>query len=58
MKLVHQSEANRFSRRTALKLLGGAVTATAFGSWVGRVGAAGKEPIKVGLSAAFYGPNA
>ena len=41
------------SRRTALKVLGGAAAATAFG---GRLSAA--DPIKVGLSAAFSGPNA
>jgi branched-chain amino acid transport system substrate-binding protein len=41
------------SRRTTLKLLGGAAAASAFG---GRVSAA--DPIKIGLSAAFSGPNA
>ena len=41
------------SRRTALKLLGGAAAASAFGA---RVSAA--DPIKIGLSAAFSGPNA
>jgi branched-chain amino acid transport system substrate-binding protein len=41
------------SRRTALKVLGGAAAATVFG---GRLAAA--DPIKVGLSAAFSGPNA
>ncbi|MGE0850182.1 MAG: ABC transporter substrate-binding protein [Hyphomicrobiaceae bacterium] len=41
------------SRRTALKLLGGAAAASAFGT---RVSAA--DPIKIGLSAAFSGPNA
>lgn len=41
------------SRRTALKLLGAASAATTFG---GRVSAA--DPIKIGLSAAFSGPNA
>ena len=41
------------SRRTALKFMGGAAAATAFG---GRLSAA--DPIKIGLSAAFSGPNA
>ena len=41
------------SRRTALKLLGGAAAASALGA---RVSAA--DPIKIGLSAAFSGPNA
>jgi branched-chain amino acid transport system substrate-binding protein len=41
------------SRRTALKLIGGAAAATAL---TGRVSAA--DPIKIGLSAAFSGPNA
>ena len=41
------------SRRTALKLLGGAAAASALGS---RASAA--DPIKIGLSAAFSGPNA
>jgi len=41
------------SRRTALKLLGGAAAASALGT---RASAA--DPIKIGLSAAFSGPNA
>jgi len=41
------------SRRTALKLVGAATAASAFGV---RVSAA--DPIKIGLSAAFSGPNA
>lgn len=41
------------SRRTALKFLGGAAAASAFGT---RIAAA--DPIKLGLSAAFSGPNA
>jgi branched-chain amino acid transport system substrate-binding protein len=41
------------SRRTTLKLLGGAAAASALGA---RVSAA--DPIKIGLSAAFSGPNA
>ena len=41
------------TRRTALKVLGGATVATAFG---GHLGAA--DTIKIGLSAAFSGPNA
>jgi branched-chain amino acid transport system substrate-binding protein len=41
------------SRRSALKVLGGAAVATAF---TGKVRAA--DPIKIGLSAAFSGPNA
>src|SRR6478752_1555310 len=41
------------SRRTALKVMGGAAAMAAIG---GRVSAA--DPIKLGLSAAFSGPNA
>src|SRR5689334_12391286 len=41
------------SRRTALKLLGGSALATAFAA-----PASAADPVKVGLSAAFSGPNA
>lgn len=41
------------SRRSALKVLGGAAVATAF---TGKASAA--DPVKIGLSAAFSGPNA
>jgi branched-chain amino acid transport system substrate-binding protein len=41
------------SRRSALKILGGAAVATAF---TGKASAA--DPVKIGLSAAFSGPNA
>ena len=51
--MTQQSKGVPTSRRTALKVMGGAVAATAFG---GRIAAA--DPIKIGLSAAFSGPNA
>src|SRR3954452_5989835 len=41
------------SRRTTLKLMGGIAAAAVLGK-----GAAAAEPIKIGLSAAFSGPNA
>ena len=46
------------SRRSALKLVGGAAAATVLGGRVGLVAAAGTDPVKIGLSAAFSGPNA
>jgi branched-chain amino acid transport system substrate-binding protein len=46
------------SRRTALRVFGGAAAAGLVGRGVGLVAAASKEPIKLGLSAAFSGPNA
>src|SRR5262245_45861684 len=41
------------SRRTALKLLGGSAVASAFATT-----ARAADPVKIGLSAAFSGPNA
>jgi branched-chain amino acid transport system substrate-binding protein len=41
-----------------LKLVGGFVVAGSAGMTVGPAHAAGKDPIKIGLSAAFSGPNA
>ena len=41
------------SRRTALKLFGGSAVATAFATT-----ARAADPVKIGLSAAFSGPNA
>jgi branched-chain amino acid transport system substrate-binding protein len=57
MKQIQQGRSRRISRRTSLKVLGSVAAATAFGSRVG-LAALGTEPIKVGLSAAFSGPNA
>jgi branched-chain amino acid transport system substrate-binding protein len=50
---VHRTGMTTASRRTALKILGAAAVGGVFGR-----GAAAAEPIKIGLSAAFSGPNA
>jgi branched-chain amino acid transport system substrate-binding protein len=46
------------SRRSALRLVGGAAAATVLGGRIGLAAAAGTDPVKIGLSAAFSGPNA
>ena len=53
MSEVHKASTPAASRRAALKILGG----VAAGSLMAR-GAAAADPIKIGLSAAFSGPNA
>ncbi|MDF2765807.1 MAG: braC 2, partial [Rhodospirillales bacterium] len=53
MSVVHLAGIPSASRRTALKILGAAAVSTALAR---RATAA--EPIKIGLSAAFSGPNA
>jgi len=58
MKQIEQWTSKAASRRRALKLLGGAAAAAAYGSRLDPVAAADKDPIKIGLSAAFSGPNA
>jgi len=48
----------KVSRRGVLRLFGGAAVVASAGPWGARARAAGKDPIRIGLSAAFSGPNA
>jgi branched-chain amino acid transport system substrate-binding protein len=58
MNAIRKLTGRKVSRRAVLKLFGGAAAAGLVGMRVDLAPAAAKDPIKIGLSAAFSGPNA